>query len=92
MASGNHTCRGTWADLPTAPQKSRRATAQANSGEIRPAATCPCLRMAKLKVPALLNRSRSPTYIPKSPILVVMKALRPAYAAAGRSNSKPIKR
>ena len=26
MASGSHTCRGNWADLPTAPQKSSRQT------------------------------------------------------------------
>src|SRR5262252_4707498 len=25
IASGNHTCRGTWPDLPTAPQKIRMA-------------------------------------------------------------------
>ena len=89
IASGSHTCSGSWADLPTAPENSSSAITVA-------------VPLARPEAP-LKTRSKSSEWkcvqmrtIPMrnavSPIRVVMNAFFAASAAAGRSNQNPIRR
>ena len=41
MASGNHVCKGSWADFPTAPPSSSKAVMIANDRARRPSFPCP---------------------------------------------------
>src|SRR3989338_4330083 len=89
MASGSQTCRGNWADLPTAPQKSRSVIEVKSAGLKAGAAEKSAL---KSSVPMEKKISRMPKKKPMSPARVKIKAFLAAAAAEGFSNQKPIRK
>ncbi len=90
MASGNHTCSGTWADLPTAPAKSSKAITVAVVWEIVAAAVPKTT--SKSSVPNFATMRASPISIAVSPTLVVTNAFLAAFALSVESNQNPISR
>jgi hypothetical protein len=92
IASGNQTCSGNCADLPTAPQKISSPATVASPPRISGRAKTICFSSSKLSVPSVDQRNRIPRRKPKSPIRFVRKAFFPASAAAGRPNQNPISR
>ncbi len=91
MASGSHTWRGNWADLPAAPAKIPMAT-QVSRVPARAPVTASSCSLVISKVPVLANRARMAARKPKSPSRVTINAFLAALAAEGRWNQKPINR
>ena len=89
IASGSHTCSGSWADLPTAPANSSRAmTVAVPFGSPRAAwNTGPKSREWNFSQMKTIPMRKA-----ESPIRVVTKAFLAASAAALRSNQNPISR
>ena len=83
IASGSHTCRGNWADLPTTAKKSSALTAVAVPTEAD---------AVQSKVPVATYSHNSPNKKPMSPSFVIQKAFTAALAAEGFSNQNPMRR
>src|SRR5690606_11452679 len=91
MASGNHVCKGIWADFPTAPPTSRSAMAVAPAGPPgQEAASDPesldpaTARIAPMfNVPGVWNCMKRPIANAVSPIRVTLNAIRAAAPLAG---------
>src|SRR5205823_1947276 len=92
IASGNQTCSGNWPDLPTAPQKIRRAINVALAPSMaRPALSRqPRPPLYKSSVPLRSYNQSIPRKNPMSPMRVVMNAFFAAAAALGRSIQNPM--
>ena len=89
MASGSHTCSGSWADLPTDPANSSKAMIVAVPfGRPRAAWNT----VSKSSEWNLSQMKTIPMRKAESPIRVVTKAFLAASAAALRSNQNPISR
>src|SRR6266487_1005798 len=84
MAGGNHTCNGTCADLPIAPQKIRIMATLSNDLSIFNTAVGNWL---KLNVPILTNKIILPMIKPTSPTRFVIKASTDALAGERRSSA-----
>ena len=85
IASGNQTCNGTCALLPTAPAKiNAPISARVPTG--KPSVGSFAFNSVNSNVCACDQSSRMPSIIPTSPMRVVRNALLPASAALGLSN------
>src|SRR6266478_666775 len=91
MASGSQTCRGTWADLPIAPQNSRIA-AQVSVPRATPPDATTDVMWAMLNEPAAQNSTKMPNMKPTSPMRVVMNAFMAAFELARSSCQWPMRR
>jgi hypothetical protein len=89
MASGSHTCNGSWADLPTAPANSSRAITVAVP---LASPSAPSNTTSKSSEPKWTQMKMIPMSMAESPIRVVTKAFFAASAAVLRSNQNPISR
>ena len=92
IASGSHVCKGSWADLPTAPPRSRRAAATAIPEPTGHARGAICMRSWMSSVPKVMNRRNRPMAMAVSPTRVTMNALMAARPLAGSLYQKPIRR
>src|SRR5258708_29080303 len=90
IASGNQTYNGNWADLPTAPQKIRRA-AMVVYPALKPRVVHFEDSSSNITVPEADQTIKIPSMNPKSPIRLTINALLAASAADARSNQRPIR-
>ena len=82
MASGNQTCSGNCADLPTAPKKIPKPARVSTVAPIRPNSAIP-LSWATSSVPVSFSSRTMAARKPKSPTRVTIKAFLAALAAEG---------
>src|SRR4051812_12084486 len=91
IASGNHTCRGNWADFATAPQKINKATIARKPGLVVSVDTFAGKSLNTIE-PVAAHNIRMPSIKPKSPTRLVRNAFLAAAAAESRWNQWPISR
>ena len=77
IASGSQTWSGSWADLPTAPQKMQRTAADSTPAEI----SAGTFISSNASVPVMPQSIRMPIMNPKSPTRLQRKAFFAASAA-----------